>query len=295
MRRLAFALVPLLVALVGRQNPVDALVMGKWVRHWQTLSGEDTATMCLPAQTPDEIADYRGGLPERVRALHEAGATVVAVTADLSAPHESDAALREAASSGFTLFARTGDGAPFAEPSGTIEMDTTAWLSMVLGAPPAAEQPLSVAAYALHTGGAAVLPHTGPVLFMPYEVPFLHWDEPAAWAQAEGRVVFIGACKADRVLSRFGRQPAPVAHSEIVETLLDEAFPWEAPGWVDAVLAWIVFGVAYVARFRGSAVLVGAGAVLVSLLASLGGVWFGLSGLALGALAGWLAQERSSP
>lgn len=290
MKRLAFAVLPLAVALLGRHNPADALVMGKWVRFWQTGTGEQTATMCLPAQTPDEIASYRAGLPDRVRAMHAAGATVVAVDWDLSSPHESDEALKQAARLGPTLFGREGGQPAFAEPSGSTEMDHTWILPMVLATGPQSTQPLSVAAYALHIGGPARIPHDDPVLFMPYLLPFLHWEDQADWHLAEGRVVTIGPCKADRELTRYGRQPGPVAHGEVVETLLAGQFPWEAPGWLDALFAFLTFGAAYMARFRGGAALVGVVTVAASLGASLLGWWCGLSGLVLAALAGRWAR-----
>ena len=166
----------------------------KWVRFFQTIEAEQTATLCLSAQTADEVAEQRAGLAERLAALHAAGVTVVAIDLDLSEPHPSDEALRAAAKRGFTVSRREG-GPAFAEPSGTTEMDLGLG-GMVLAAPPAASQPLSL----------------------------------------------------------FG-------------------------------------AAAYVARMRFGAFLVGFGAVAIALCASLLGVRCGLSGLVLGALAGWLARE----
>ena len=291
MKRLAFAVLPLAVALLGRHNPLDALVRGTWVHFWQTGTGEQTVTMCLPAQTPDELVGHRAELPDRVRAMHAAGATVVAIDWDLSVADPSDDALREAAKAGPTLFGREGEALAFAEPSGTTEMDHAWLLPLVLAARPAAEQPLGVAAFALHTGGPARIPHDDPVLFMPYRIPTLHWDDQADWHLAKGRVVTIGACHTDRELTRYGPQPGPVTHGEVVETLLAGRFPWEAPAGLDVLFAWLAFGAAYMARFRGGAALVGVLAVAGSLGASLFGWWLGLSGLALGALAGWWARD----
>jgi hypothetical protein len=303
-------LVAMGVAALGWRNPVDAIVRGKWVRYMDTRSGEATATMCLPAATPAEVPSHRAELPERVRALHAAGATVVAIDLDLSTPHPSDADLRAAAGLGPTLFTRHGDNPPFVEPSARREMVTTWFVPMVLGAavPEAPAQPLALAALALHAratpsaaeGGAVTV---GPLTvaadahtyqFHPYEVPFIHWTESETWKTAAGRIVFVGACKADRNLTRYGRQPAPVAHAELVETWRDARHPVQGPVLLDIALAAATFGLAWVAgsksRWLGPAV-VGAGAFGASMGVALTDLWIGVSGLVVSAIGAALTRR----
>ncbi len=287
-----------LVAALAWRNPVDMLIRGKWVRHFDTGKGEATSTLCIPAESPAEIDGFRGDLPARVRAMHEAGATVVAIDLDLSAPHASDAALRDAAATGKTLFARSAGASAFAEPSGLREMESTWFLPMVLGAVVASDTgvPLAAAALAAHLGTEAT-PQAGGsarigdflayadghlMPFMPYEVPFIHWTDTATWSTAKGRIVFVGACKADRELTRFGRQPGAVAHGELVETWRDARRPKQAHELVDVGVAMFVYAAGLLARIRaglGGAAAVGAVAILTSLGVALTGYWPGLSGL----------------
>lgn len=290
------ALLVVAVAAVGANNPVDELVRGKWVRFMDTQEGHDTTFMCMEAETLAEVDDYRDELPERVRALHANGATVVVIDVDLSAPHASDEALVEAARVGPTIFAE-GANPAFAEfGTGTAAMDETWFVPMVLGsvAPTEHSQPLALEALALHEGVAPPSLQDGHVrvgdhvlrdasqLFQPYLSPFVHWTRQDTWPTASGRVVFVGACRADRSLTHFGRQPRVVAHAEILETVLNERMPWRAPFPLDVLVALLSYALAHVGRRRlGIAGALAAGVVALGAVSAiaLGGFWFGLSGV----------------
>lgn len=292
MRRLLLVPCVLLLAALSRHNPVDLVVLSKWVRHWQTGQGEQTATMCLSALTEAEVAAQRDGLPERVAALRELGASVVVVDLDLSEAHPSDGALREQAARGPVIFGREPGQEPFAEPSGRADMDRSWGLGLVRAAPAPREEPLSLVALEAHLGQPLELPADELIPFMPYLIPFLHWEDRSDWPLAEGRVVTIGACRPDRELTRYGRQPGPVAHGEVIETLLADQHPWETPWWLDLLLAGLFVVLGRLARFRGGPVLVAAGGLGLALGVALLGIWPGISGLVLGALAGGLLPGR---
>lgn len=288
----------LLAAAFSVHNPVDALVRGKWVRFFDTLMGDHTATLCLPAQTPGEVAQHRSGLPERVAALHAAGAAVVLLDMDLSAPDPSDAALAEAARLGPTVMP-SGDSAPaFAwdGPTGARDQVTTPGVDLVLGIA-GRDDALALRALEYLPGGpearAALRTDQGFYPFMPVLLPFLHWDDRSSWDVAPGRAVFVGACKADRDWTRFGRQPAPVAHSELVETALAGRHPTQASPLLDVGLAALTFGLGLLGRRRFGAVgvlPVAAGALALSLGISLAGVWTGLTPILIAALAALAAR-----
>ena len=334
LRSALWVLPPLLVASLGWRNPVDGLVRGKWVRHWDTGKGEHTATLCVPAQEPSELPTYLAQLPEVVGALLEAGAAVVVL--DLPLPTEKTAAAeliqvaRDAAvvlryptepgaADAFTRSAARGEGERAPQPVGHADM-THSWPPReVLGAAPPVEVdgrviwPLALQAVAelegvdgpqrdpatghIVLGGTRFEPTDDTFIFMPYEVPFLHWDRRDEWAQARGRIVTVGACKVDRELTRFGRQPGPVAHGELGETVYDDVFPTQLPALVDLLLALLTWGLAWLGAAVGPArarwllpLGVGVLGVLGLLLVSLTGAWLGLSGVAVAALTGWLAQ-----
>jgi hypothetical protein len=297
------------VAALGALNPVDALVRGKWVRAVDTGKGAMTATLCIPAASHDELESFYAELPERIRALHAAGASVVALDLELPNP---PAALLDAASAGKTVFPHS-PGAPPAgtdRASGTTGMARTWFLPMVLGveARSALPAPLAIAALALHAGVAPVLDADGgarvgelraaadggSLNFMPFEVPFIHWSDRSTWEVARGRIVFVGACKADRDLTRFGRQPGVVAHSELIETMRVRRVVGQVPRVADVALALGVFGVAALSGRRWgrwAALGVGGLGVAAAMAASLTGHWLGLSGPLL---AGWLRHGAAS-
>lgn len=278
------------VAALGALNPVDAIVRGKWVRAVDCGKGDLTATLCLPAATPAEVAALHAELPERVRGMHEAGALAVAIDLELT---EVDAALAGAARGGRTIFATRADGTPPSTdfPSGTPGMATTWFYPMVLGIQATVGEPRPLAIEALvqatgqpHDGGPV---DGGSLNFMPYEVPFIHWTQRDTWSTAQGRIVFVGACKADRDLTRFGRQPGVVAHSELIETLRDQRVVAQVPRLLDVAFALATFGLAAWARRRAGrypAALVGVLAFGLAMGVSVTGAWMGLSGPLLASL-----------
>ena len=298
----------LLLAAVGALNPVDAIVRGKWVRHMDCGKGDVTATMCIPAEDPAGVPAYLGELPERVRALHAAGASVVALDLPITTP---EAALLEAAAAGQTVFS-TGAGAAAAR-SGHPDMARTWFLPMVLGVASTSGEatPLALEALAAHAGAPAVrdaagwtvgdhrsTDDRGSLNFMPYEVPFLHWTDRTTWAGAAGKIVFIGACKADRDLTRFGRQPGVVAHSELIETMRHGQDVGQVPLGVDLAVAAGSFLLAAAARARfGAAAAGGVGVVgfLVTMAASLTGAWFGVTAPLLAGVVAALGKARGAP
>lgn len=294
MRRFILILLPLLLGALSRHNPVDLVVLSKWVRHWQTGHGEQTATLCMSALTADEVAEQRAQVPERVAAMLARGASVVVVDLDLSEPHPSDAALKELALGGRVIFGREPGQPALAEPSGRADMDRSWGLGVVRAAPPPREQPLSLVALEAHLGRPVELGEHDVIPFMPYLIPFLHWEDQGDWHLAEGRVVTLGACRPDRELTRYGRQPGPVAHGEVIETLLADQHPWETPWWLDLLLAGGCLLLGRLARFRGGPVVVALGALGLALGVSLLGTWAGLSGLVLGALAGGRLAGREA-
>lgn len=304
------ALPVLLFAALGALNPVDAIVRGKWVRAMDCGKGDLTATLCIPAEDPARVPEYMAGLPERVRALHAAGASVVALDLPIDTP---DGALLEAAALGHTVFSTRDDGtAPTAaHPAGHAEMTTTWVVPMVLGiaANQGATMPLALQALAAHegkpigraAGGFVVGPYRtdddgGSLNFMPYEVPFLHWTDRATWAGAAGRIVFVGACKADRDLTRFGRQPGVVAHSELIETMRHGQRVGQVPLLVDLLVSGGCFGLAAWARTRfGAAAAAGVGVAgfIVTMAACLTGAWFGVTAPLLAGLLAAVSRPRT--
>ena len=279
-QRWALRLLPLVVALLGPWNTVDELLRGKWVRHWGTEEGERVATLCLPAQSPDELQRQLEQLPEKLSLLEQAGAAVVGV--DLG-DFGGDSHLRVGG---------------LVHPA-HAEMVHSKLPPAVLGAAPerGGRPHLSLAALEALTSRSWSL-EDEPVLFMPYLIPFLHWDHPEDWAEiAHGRVVFVGACRLDRELTRYGRQPGPVAHGEILETLIDEVWILRAPRWADLLVALGLGALSMVLgrRWPGRGGLLGAGLAAGSLLSLLvlaqTGLWLDLSGAVLAALS-WAWAER---
>lgn len=299
---LGLALPALVAAAFSPGNPVDALVRGKWVRYFDTGIGQDTATLCIPAQTMAEVPSYRAGLAERIRGMHAAGARAVVIDLDLSTADASDRELAEAIAAGPTLLP-AGDPAPTfttRAPEASRAQTRTAVGDMVLGMPAAPPDgpPMAVAALALANGesspdgltGSAIVgdhivtPDGDMLPFMPYLIPIIHWEDTATWATAEGRIVFVGACRAERDMTRYGRQPAVVAHGEMVETILADQHPRQGPPLVDLVLGLTTFAVGGVAGQRigskGPAVAMALG-LATSLAISLMGVWTGLTPVVL--------------
>lgn len=310
---LALALPALAASAFGPANPLDALVRGKWVRFWDTGKGHDTATLCIPAEDAAGVSAHRGELPGRIRALHEAGARAVVIDLDLSQADPSDGALAAAIAAGPTVVP-AGDSAPSFDtdaPAASRAQTRTPYGGLVLGVPasPDSGPPLAIAGLALSRGetppetlqGRAIVADRivaadGDLLpFMPYEIPFIHWEDAATWATAAGRIVFVGACRADRHLTRFGRQPGTVAHGELVETVLAGQRPRQAPPLVDLLLAMTTFGLGSAAGARlgpSAAGGIGVLGLLVSLGISLAGVWAGLTPVALAGLGALLWTWR---
>lgn len=299
---LGLALPALVASVLGPGNPLDALVRGKWVRFWDTGIGGDTATLCIPAADLATVPSYRSGLAERVLGMHAAGARAVVLDLDLSESHEDDAALASAISAGPTVVPSGASAPPFATRAvaASREQVRTPVGGMVLGLPaaPADGPPMAIAALALSRGEAApegldgaaivadriVQPDQGALPFMPYLIPFVHWDDRSTWSTAEGRIVFVGACRGERDLTRYGRQPATVAHGELVETVLAEQRPRQAPPLIDLLLGLSTFALGGVAGQRFGAVGP-VGALCLGLGTSLGlsllGVWAGITPVVL--------------
>lgn len=151
----------------------------------------------------------------------------------------------------------------------------------------------------LVVGGTVFEQEADYLPFMPYKIPLLSWDRREDWAAiAQGRMVFIGACKADRDLTRFGRQPGAVAHAELVETVMDRVFPLQVPAWLDVIATICVGAAAFgmrrtVPQFRLIGPLfIGAVALCVSLAAALTGLWAGFTGIVLAAIFYGIAAEQ---
>ena len=294
-----------LVSALGWRNPVDTFVRSRWVRAVQTQNGEATATLCMSARTPEEVRQQRAELPDRVAALHAAGAAVLAVDLDLTEPHDSDDALRAAAGAGPTVFGRSATAPPFSDAHrhGVTDMEKTWFLPLTLGAPlpHTGHVPLALEALAhyegapppvagpegWHVGDRLVRSDIAAMSFMPYLIPFLDWNDRSTWEGVKGRVVFVGACRPDRELTRYGRQPGPVAHGELLETALSGFAPRQVSGALDVVLALATLGAGLVGRRRFGpqcGLIVGAVAVGAALLLALTWLWLGLSGLLLAGL-----------
>ncbi len=138
----------------------------------------------------------------------------------------------------------------------------------------------------LHIGDQAWPARGDTHVFMPYLIPFFDWDKRPAWSGVAGRTVFLGACRLDRDLTRFGRQPGVVAHGEMFETLRDGADPVDASAATDGFLALVTTGLAAASRrwhVRAGPALVGVAVVLLVAWAQLHGLWLGLSGVVVGA------------
>ncbi len=331
LRQTVFLLPVLLIAAAGWRNPLDGIVRGKWVRHWDTRKGEHSATLCAPARSPDELDQHLNELPGVVDALLDAGVAAIAIDLPLTEPHPAHdhlaAVVAEApvvlpvpvidgtvGSPADPLKALV-EGPDGGQPVGHREMKHSWPPRAVLGAhgpvgAPDGVWPLALQALALHQGVEApaqqddgrvsvgrftFAPTDAHLIFMPYEIPFLHWDRREEWSDAAGKVVFIGACRLDRDLTRFGRQPGAVAHGELLETAIDDVFPWRAPAPVDMLLAGLAWLATLGARLLmpspsllGPA-LIGLVGTLAVLLVALEGVWLGLSGIVAAAVCGWLA------
>lgn len=294
---LLLMLLPLLVASVGWRNPIDALLRGKWVRYWDTLIAEETGTVCAPAESWDELPRYVDELPAVVTALREAGVRAVGIHLPTDSLSGHEQALREAA----------GD-MPLLLPSDAHVDMRRAWSPRTgLGAEHVdGSWPMSVAVLAAAHGGEpswdgdelVVGPHRWVpthdyLIFMPVLIPFHHWDRREEWSAAEGQVVFIGACRIDRELTRYGRQPSVVAHGEMVETVLEGRYPRQLPAGLDVLLALLTGAAAWVSRGRWALAPIAVGVVAVggALALSLTGLWPGLTGLALAALT-WGVMPR---
>jgi hypothetical protein len=287
---------PLAIALLGPWNTADELLRGKWVRFWDTQIAEHTATLCLSAQTEAELPAQLEALPGKLELLEQAGASVIGVDLErFGGPSE----------------VRVSGGAFPAH----AEMVHSRLPAAVLGSrgPIDGVWPMSLHALALLEESPApealgegwvmgphrLEPAGEPVLFMPVLIPFVHWDRPEEWAEVvEGKVVFVGACKLDRELTHYGRQPGPVAHGEILETLHSGFWLFRVPRAVDVLVALAFGALALVLgrRFPARAPLVGLGVAVVAVFAVLGvalsGLWMGLSGAALAALGWGLAERR---
>lgn len=295
----AAALAGVLVA-AWADNSVDALVRGKWVRHFDTGVGDQTATVCLPAYESSELGPQIEGIPERIAGVQRAGATVVMLdmSPELLQPLANEGHLQRLADSGpivvptgLTGIAgsklHVGDRAQAAE----------GLAHMTMGFPTGTKDaPLALVGLALHLGVAPPA-RTGEVwsiadhhstpaddhhLFMPYLIPFVHWTDTATWAQAKGRIVTFGACRVDRDLTLYGRQPTAVAPGEWMETLLAHQDPKRVPWWVDALFAVAVLGGSAVPgkrRIRG----LGALGLAIALGMSLMGWWMALTPIVLAA------------
>lgn len=109
----------------------------------------------------------------------------------------------------------------------------------------------------------------------------------------------VGACRLERELARFGRQPGTVAHSELIETVLAGQRPRQAPVWLDLLLTLgtglLAFGLRRAVPRVGMVgpVVVGVLAVGAALGAALGGWFVALSGPLLAGLCFGLAAGRS--
>jgi hypothetical protein len=174
---------------------------------------------------------------------------------------------------------------------------------MVLGLPasPVDGPSMAIAALALSRGESApenlqgmaivadrIVQADGDLLpFMPYRIPSVDWEDRSSWVTVEGRIVFVGACRAERDITRYGLQPASLAHGELVETVLARQRPRQGPPLVDLILGLTTFAIGGVAGQRfGSAGPVGALALglTTSLGISLMGVWVGLTPVVLAGL-----------
>lgn len=289
-----------LLAWTWAHNPVDQLTVGKWVRHWQTGTGTHTATLCLSAETQAEVPAQRAELPSAISALTAAGA--VAIGIDLPDPSDAEAAAVRAAAGSVPVI---WEGAVTKMERGLLDM------SVGMKGQRSKRWPLSLETLAARDGGEVQwrpdahlvagrqVPAEEPFAYMPYLVPFLNWDDRSTWAEvAKGRIVFVGACKPDRELTRYGRQPGPVAHSELVETVLDGTFPWRAPKWLSlAVLVPFIFSGAYLRIRLKRRSYVGEAAISLMGMAfvlgcALGGIWMGFTGLVLCPFVGawWACQ-----
>lgn len=295
-------LVVLVAALCGAGgllNPVDVIARGKFVRNYQTLKGEVAGTVCLPAATEADRATQLAALPTLMADLERAGARAVALDVDAAAIPPATftaSALPIAVIGGTTASAA---GAPAA---GHRDFVTAGPADVVMSAPASAGgvPPLGAVALGLHraatvrAGGAQLdigdqgwAAHGGVHPFMPYEIPFFDWDDRSDWSGVAGRTIFVGACRLDRHLTRFGRQPAVVAHGELLETLRDGVVPREGSRAGDAVLG-ALSALAALAAARTSprvgpllVAVVGVGLVGA---AQLSGLWIGLTGVLVGAL-----------
>lgn len=77
MHRLVVPAVVLIAGLIGPFNPLDTVARGKFVRAFQTRKGEASATVCIPAETAQQVPGFLTDLPRVLRALEAAGARAV--------------------------------------------------------------------------------------------------------------------------------------------------------------------------------------------------------------------------
>jgi hypothetical protein len=267
-------------------DPVGSLVRGKWVRYWDTGTGEHTATMCLPARNGEELAAQVQELPSRVVGLREAGASVVVVDLDAELVRP----LVDAGALPLEDWLVLPHGTASKNASEGSRVQHRGPVSgMAYGLPAHGESPpMALVAVARYRGveepvqtdhGWVVeeLGHRADGLhhqFMPYLIPFAHWEQPETWAVGRDRIVSIGACRLDRDVTRYGRQPSSVAHGEWIETVLAGQDPREAPWWLDALAGLAVLGVG--SRWKGSRGAVSVLGVASVLLVSLSGMWMSL-------------------
>lgn len=316
MLRLGVPVLLVMAGLVGPHNPIDTIGRAKFVRAIQTREGEAAATVCLPADTEDQVAGYLEDLPRVLRELERQGAR--ALVYDLTQlPSEAQ---------GRTTLPVVVTGGVAAPTYSTVQVAArgdkvrSVGVPVVLGVH-ASGLPVAVAALGLHRGEVAALveepvgaqaalevgdqqwPVFGTLLFMPYLIPFLHWEHTETWEGVVGRTVFIGACRLDRELTRYGRQPGTVAHGELFETLRDAVIVRPLHWSLDPLLALGVYGLAagaratFPARARWAVVAVGGAAIAVVLALSLHGVWLSLTGVvfAVGLALRSTASRRAPP
>ncbi|MCB9779857.1 MAG: hypothetical protein H6742_14930 [Alphaproteobacteria bacterium] len=309
---------PLAVASLGWRNPVDALARGRFSRNFDAGDGYTAWTLCVPASSPDELPGFQAALPGVLHDLADAGVAAVGMDLPLSADAELRAATLAAAERLHVAWSVEHDPPAVAAHHRVASngMLRTPVGDLNLGAKlPAGDGPwpLAVELLALHHGGDPPHRRDGALVigahrwedpghalpFMPYWVGFLDWDDPQSWGEhAAGDTVVIGACRLERELARFGRQPGTVAHSELIETILAGQRPRQAHPWLDLLLTLSTGAAAgALRRFVPRAglvgpVLVGLLGVGGALLASLTGLFLTLTGPLLAGLCFGLAAAR---
>lgn len=284
-------------------NPVDVIARGKFVRAIQTKKGEASATVCLPSTTPEERAKDLAGLPQLLVDLQAAGARAAvldlpatdlpapvftASSLALIAPHSASTPAAASVRTGHREHAQAGPasvvtGIPAVQNHGGAPVLSIALEALAVhrGAPPPRHDGTQV-----YVGDQSWPNADGELRFMPYEIPFLHWSERATWSGVEGRTIFVGACRTDRDLTRFGRQPGTVAHAEQFETLRDGVVPRHGGAAASAMAGVLTTAAAFAARNLAPLLapgLVGLVGLVVVAAAQLEGFWVGGTGVVVGA------------